>query len=203
MFAHKTIVGGLDTNCYIVGDENAKDILVIDPGGEADRILNFLANLEITPTEIVLTHSHCDHIGAAPNLREHFKIPITIHELDAPNLEDPKLNFSATFTGSFSFKADRRIKEGHKWPIGKGGLTVLHTPGHTVGSISLVAAGMVFCGDLIFKNGIGRTDIPGADYKTLAKSVKRILGLLDTTVVYPGHGPQTTIKDERLYLTGL
>jgi len=203
VFSHRIIVGELETNCYAVGDESAKDVLLIDPGDDPERILYYLDEAGVTPTEIVLTHSHCDHIVAAPKMREHFKIPISIHELDAPNLEDPKRNFSDTFGETVSFKADRILTEGDSWPIGKSGVTVLHTPGHSPGSITLVASSMIFSGDTIFKNGIGRTDLPGGKYTDLVDSIKRLLGLRDEIIIYPGHGPRTTIGDERYFLTGL
>ncbi len=203
MNIRKITVGKLETNCYLVRDNDSETALLIDPGADADRIIKFLDDLKVAPTEIVLTHSHYDHIAAAPVLKERFGIPISIHEIDAGNLKDPAENFSVVFGEPIGFEADNTFAENHKWKIGNSELTVLLTPGHTPGSISLITSAFVLSGDTIFKSGIGRTDIPGGDHDALVRSIKRLLGLGDETIVYPGHGPNTTIGKERLFLTGL
>ena len=145
---------------------------------------------------IVLTHSHYDHIAAAPELRDKLGIPIAIHETDAAYLKDPELNFSVAFDRPVSFEPDKLLKGGDKWVLNDGELRVFHTPGHTQGGISIIGPGIVFSGDTLFKMGMGRTDLPGGDYDKLKESIRRLLELPEQTVVYPGHGPETTIGDE-------
>jgi len=197
------IVGELETNCYILWDIARSHVLVVDPGAQPEKIIETLDKLGLSPTEIVLTHSHYDHIGAIPALKSRYGILVAIHKSDAPNLESPQANFSALFMENIAFKADKTLVEGDKWQFDKSELSVLYTPGHSEGSISLAAKGLVLSGDTIFKSGIGRTDLPGGNYSQIVKSVKRLLGFRDLTKVYPGHGPRTTIGDERIFLTGL
>ena len=203
MNVQEIIVGELETKCYILWDLPKTHVLIVDPGAQPEKIIETLDKLDLSPTEIVLTHSHYDHIGAIPALKKRYNAPIAIHKFDAANLENPQANFSALFMEHIAFKADRTLVEGDKWKFDKNELSVLHTPGHSEGSISLAAAGFVLSGDTIFKSGIGRTDLPGGNYNKIVRSVKRLLGFRDQTKVYPGHGPRTTIGDERIFLTGL
>ena len=203
MNIQEIIVGDLETNCYILWDMARSHVLVVDPGAQPEKIIETLDKLGLSPTEIVLTHSHYDHIGAIPALKERYKAPVAIHKSDASNLENPKANFSALYMDSIAIKADRMLVEGDKWQFDKSELSVLYTPGHSAGSISLATTGFVLTGDTIFKSGIGRTDLPGGNYDQIVKSVKRLLGFRDQTKVYPGHGPRTTIGEERIFLTGL
>ncbi|MCK5833833.1 MBL fold metallo-hydrolase [bacterium] len=192
----KLIVGQIETNCYLVYDDN-KNCIVIDPGGEAEKINSELINLELKPSLIVLTHAHCDHIMAAPFLRTHYSAKIYVHESDAQALSDPQLNLSALFDEQMTFKADVLIKDKDAVSAGELDFEVLHTPGHSPGGISLYSKGVLFAGDAIFKRGIGRTDLPGGDYDELMRSIQKLFKLPVNTVVYPGHGPQTTIGEEK------
>ncbi len=197
---HRIVVGDLETNCYLVWDTSGKKILVVDPGARADLIVDALEEKKLTPTEIVLTHSHYDHIGAAQELRERFSVPVSIHADEAANLENAAKNFSLLADRRIQFKADKTLSEGDEWDMDDFKLSVIHTPGHSEGGISLVGNGVILAGDTIFKSGIGRTDLPGGDYGKLKDSIRRLLQYDDTTTVLPGHGPPTTIGRERNFL---
>lgn len=196
-------VGAFGTNCYIVGCETSKEAIVIDPGDDADAILRQLKAAGLTCKAIVNTHGHVDHIAANKELAEATGATIAIGQEDALSLEDPTRNLSRAL-GNFakskiSPPADLLLVEGDMLYSGSVCLEVLHTPGHTPGSISLLAEGAVFSGDTIFASGgIGRTDFPGGSYEQLMQSIEeKLLILPDDTVVYPGHGPSTTIGRER------
>jgi glyoxylase-like metal-dependent hydrolase (beta-lactamase superfamily II) len=197
----RVVVGDLETNCYILWDDSKDVVLIIDPGAQVAKICEILSEKELTPTEIVLTHSHYDHICAAPELKETFGIPISIHADDAENLKKSTSNFSAVFGEDVEFEADRILHEGDIWSFGDEYLKVLHTPGHSEGSISLVSNQIILTGDTVFKCGIGRNDLPGGNYGCLRESIGRLLTFPDETVLFPGHGPRTTIGDERIFLS--
>lgn len=200
-------VGPLGTNCYIVGCESAKEAVVIDPGDQADLILKELKASGLTCRMIVNTHGHIDHIGANRPLAEATGALIAIGTQDAPSLLDPTLNLTRALgrlaMGKASPGADILLVEGDKVYAGSICLEVLHTPGHTPGSISLLGEGIVFTGDTIFaQGGIGRTDFPGGSYDELIKSIEgKLLALPDETCVYPGHGSPSTIGRERMCLS--
>jgi len=199
MNVERLVVGDLETNCYLLYLDDS-ECIVVDAGGEAERIATAIEEKGLSPIAIVLTHSHFDHILAAPAIRDRYRIPILIHESDAANLNDPQSNFSALFDEPISFKADKTLVEGDVVELGDESLTVLHTPGHSRGSICLLSEDILVAGDLIFKAGIGRTDLPDGNYKDLVSSIERILKLPDSTVVFPGHGPRTSIGSERASL---
>jgi glyoxylase-like metal-dependent hydrolase (beta-lactamase superfamily II) len=208
MFVKTIPVGELETNCYVVALSDAPDspAIIIDPGAESEKIKLFLDKSCLKPIKIVLTHSHYDHIGGAKKLRDALKIQIAIHALDAPFLENPMANFSAMFGEECSFSADELLNDGDKIQLGDLILEIIHTPGHTEGGISIKAGSdpvRLFCGDLIFKMGIGRTDFPGGNYEVLVNSIKRLLDFPNDTILYPGHGPKTTLASERGFLRGL
>ncbi|HXL04208.1 MAG: MBL fold metallo-hydrolase [Firmicutes bacterium] len=196
-------VGAFGTNCYIVGCETSKEAIVIDPGDDADRILEKLKAEGLICKIIANTHGHVDHIAANKALAEATGAIIAIGAEDAPALEDPTLNLSPAFSsfakGKTSPPADLLLAEGDTLYAGGVCLRVLHTPGHTPGSISLLGEGVVFSGDVIFaQGGIGRTDLPGGSYDELMESIEeKLLVLPDETLIYPGHGPFTTIGWER------
>lgn len=201
----KTIrVGPFGTNCYIVGCETSKEAIVIDPGDEADLILEELKAAGLMCRIIVNTHGHVDHITANRALAEATGAVIAIGAEDAPSLLDPTLSLSRALgnlaKGKTSPPADVLLVEGDTVCAGSVCLEILHTPGHTPGSISLLGEGVVFSGDTIFASGgIGRTDFPGGSYDELVKSIEeKLLVLPDETRVYPGHGPSTTIGRERM-----
>jgi len=199
MILKTLIVGELETNCYILGDEKTREGIIIDPGGEFELIEKTLKELNLEIKYIVLTHGHSDHIGALAELKKRTGAQILIHQEDAEMLCEPEKNLSV-----FSFKlicapeADRVLKDKEKIKISKIELEVFHTPGHTKGSISLLTDKIIFSGDLIFYGSVGRTDIPGGSYQKLLRSIQdNILNKEDDTIIYPGHGPATTVGEER------
>jgi len=192
----KIVVGLLESNCYLAGDENTKEIFIIDPGGDYKSIKSVIDKYSLKPKAVINTHGHGDHIGA----NEEFGIPVWIHRLDADFLIDPSKNLSGAFGFFLKIKAaSRLLKDKDMLDIGKYNLEVIHTPGHTPGSICLKAAGVIFTGDTLFCQGIGRTDFAYGSEKDIASSIKEKLFTLDDDyVIYPGHGPSSTIGNEKL-----
>ena len=192
-------VGPIMANCFILGCEETLEAAVIDPGDEADRILQALAESSLTVKYIINTHGHFDHVGANKGLYEATGAPILIHPLDAPMLN--QLSNSAAAWGLSADNSpdpDRELNDGDKITFGNIVLTVIHTPGHTPGGISLHAGNDVFVGDTLFAGSIGRTDFPGGSFETLKESIQQKLFALDDSVrVFTGHGPSTTIGEER------
>jgi hydroxyacylglutathione hydrolase len=194
-------VGALQTNCYIVGDEASGEGIVIDPGGDADVILEAVRRLKLKIKLVVDTHGHFDHIMANKEVVEATAAPLAIHPDDAAMLTNPLRSF-AFLGGSLrpGPAATVSLTEGSTVEIGSAKLQVLHTPGHSPGSISLWCPEqkVVFSGDALFNMGIGRTDFPGGSMRVLLQSIRdKLFTLPDDTAVYSGHGPQTTIGFER------
>lgn len=203
MLLRALTVGRLGTNCYLVAEGTGHGAIVIDPGGDAPLILETLRELDLRPSQIVLTHFHFDHVLAVPELRAATGATLAIHRADAPLLEDPPALFRF-FTPQVptGLKADVLLEDGQLLAVGGLTLQVLHTPGHSPGGISLWLAneGVVFSGDALFREGVGRTDFPGCSADALLHSIReRLLTLPDDTRVYPGHGPATTIAHERAH----
>jgi glyoxylase-like metal-dependent hydrolase (beta-lactamase superfamily II) len=186
-------------NCFIVGCENTKSAVVIDPGDEADKILMSLAESQLTVKYIINTHGHFDHVGANKRMKEATGADILIHQADAfmlAQISSASMAFGLKVEDSPS--ADRTVADGDTITFGDITFTVIHTPGHSPGGISLVADKMVFVGDSLFAGSIGRTDFPGGDYDTLISSIKtKLFPLGDDVKVYTGHGPATTIGQEK------
>ena len=199
MILETRLVGPLGVNCYIVGDEQTREALVIDPGGNARDILDTLRHGRLQLVAIVATHAHFDHLLALDEVRAQTRAPFFIHADEVPVLETAQIG--AQFFG-FAMPqpapADRLLHEGDEVRAGSVALKVLHTPGHSPGGICLLHDKSVFVGDTLFQGGIGRVDLPGGDYATLMRSIRdKLLTLPDDTVVYPGHGDATTIGEER------
>jgi hydroxyacylglutathione hydrolase len=193
-------VGVIAANCYLFWCEETKDALVIDPGGEGQRVLKEIEKENLKVKYVVNTHGHMDHIAANTEVLEGTGAKLAIHEEDASLLSDPDQNLSLYMGGEYICQApDLRLKDGDEITVGKEMLVVLHTPGHTRGSISLKGSGIIFVGDTLFEGSIGRTDFPGGSYQDIIASIKnKILPCGDDYVVYPGHGPATTVKSERI-----
>jgi glyoxylase-like metal-dependent hydrolase (beta-lactamase superfamily II) len=192
-------VGPIMANCFIVGCKETLEAAVIDPGDEADKILQSLAESDLKVNFIINTHGHFDHVSANKGVHVATQAPILIHALDAPMLQ--QISASASNWGlsaENSPSPDRTIDEGDTISFGKITLKVIHTPGHTPGGISLFTDGHVFVGDTLFAGSVGRTDFPGGDFGTLKSSIQDKLFLLEDGVrVYTGHGPNTTIGHEK------
>lgn len=201
MIIERLEVGHLATNCYLVGDEATRAGMVIDPGDDSPVILKRTEALGLNIKVIVLTHAHFDHIGAVKGIKSATNAELLIHVADAQALTSG--HSSAALFGYAIPEvppADRMLNDGDNILLGDSSFRVLHTPGHTPGGICLEGGGVVFSGDTLFKNSIGRADLPGGDYRALIGSIKtRLLTLPDATFVYPGHGPETTIGRERQF----
>lgn len=199
MFLTALTVGPVQTNCYIVACEETKKAVVIDPGDEVSHILEVLGKNDLTLTAIINTHGHFDHAGGNKALQEATGVPIWIHEKDAfllPILSDTGRLFGLDIVNSPP--ADMYLTKGQQIDIGTLSFTVLEVPGHTPGGIALYTPGIVFVGDSLFAGSIGRTDLPGGSTETLLHSIRdQLLTLPEETIVYPGHGPATTIGSEQ------
>ena len=198
----RLILGDLETNCWIVSDGIGGPLVVIDPAGDeedAARLVDAVDDRDVAL--VVLTHGHFDHLGAVAPLVEATGAPVAVHEADAHRITDPAP--AGTGGALFGYEhvsppADRVLRGGDLIEAGGVALKVLHTPGHTQGSISLLAEGHLFAGDTLFAGSVGRTDFPGGDARALSRSIaEQIAPLPDDTVVHPGHGPDTLVGRER------
>lgn len=205
MIIDTLVIGDFETNCYCLRyDKDSPDCLLIDTGLDDTEIVDFFEDKQFTPLAIVFTHGHIDHIAGLNALREKFPdMKVYIHKLDAVSLVDPMSNLSFMTGGSFKTKpADYLVNEGDFIDLAGIKLQVFHTPGHTPGGISLYSQedGVVFSGDALFANSVGRTDFPGGNTTQLIEGIKKnLLTLPETTKVFPGHGPSTTIAREKKY----
>ncbi len=196
----EVVVGALETNCYLVYCEETLHCAVVDPGAEPERIFLEIAESELKPVVIINTHGHVDHIGANRDMKDHFGIPLYIHAADGPMLgKIQQLELSLFIGAKDSPPADHFMVDGEEIRIGKSVLRVLHTPGHSPGSVSLLADGFLLSGDTLFFEGVGRTDLPGGSQKQLEHSLReKVMTLPDETVILPGHGPLTSVGQERV-----
>lgn len=196
-------------NCYLVVDEPAGACAIVDPGEEAGLILHKLKETGAKPVAIWLTHAHVDHVLGVPEIAEETGAPVWLHPADRP-LYDAVPEQAAWFglTVPLALPApERQMVHGEQLHVGDLRFDVRHAPGHSPGSVCLLGPGVVFSGDVLFAGSIGRTDLPGGDFETLIASIEReLLPLPDDTIVYSGHGPETTIGRERRtnpFLTGV
>lgn len=198
MIIKKLMVGPFATNCYIVGSESGKEGMIIDPGAEVNQILSSVKDTGLDIKFIVLTHGHMDHVGALKEAKEAIGADVAIHTDDAQSLQEQSLGILFGLSCPPPPSPDRLLEDGESINIGDLRFLVLHTPGHTPGGICLLGEGIVFSGDTLFNYGIGRTDLPGGSYSQLMNSIQtKLMVLPDSTVVYPGHGPDTSIGAER------
>jgi glyoxylase-like metal-dependent hydrolase (beta-lactamase superfamily II) len=194
-------VGPLQCNCSVVGDEQTREAMVIDPGDQIEDILGILEAEKLTVKQIVVTHAHIDHVGGAMKLKAATGAPILMNQKDQALLK--MLDLQAAWIGMQSpgaVKVDEAIGEGRVLQVGDLLSTVIHTPGHTEGSICLYIPEpkTLIAGDTLFAGSIGRTDLPGGSYEKIMRSLHhQLLELPDETRVIPGHGPVTTIGQER------
>jgi len=203
MLMATVVVTEFMTNCFIVGDENTLKAIIIDPGGEAQKIVSEVKRLGVNIVGILNTHAHVDHIGANKAMKDTFKVDIMMHEAEMPVLEAAS-KMGRLFGVSIDQppNPDIFLKESDRVMLGNKFFKVLHTPGHSPGGISLVTEDgkACFVGDTLFAGSIGRTDFPGGDYNTLIDSIKsKLIPLGDDVKVFPGHGPETTIGTERKF----
>jgi hydroxyacylglutathione hydrolase len=199
MFYKAVIVGALETNCFLVYDPETFACAVVDPGSEPEKIFPLITEEGLRPVVLINTHGHVDHIGANRAIKDKFHVPLLIHAGDKDILtKTQSLELSLLLNAQDSPPADKFIADGDVIKIGRGGLRVLHTPGHTPGSVSLLGDGFLLSGDTLFFEGVGRTDLPGGNQAHLERSIReKIMTLPDDIVVLPGHGPLTTVGQER------
>lgn len=194
-------VGPLQCNCSVIGDEGTREAMVIDPGADINDVLALVSKHGLTVKQIVITHAHIDHVGGAMKLRQITGAPILLNQNDYALLK--MLDVQAAWVGMASpgkVEIDQELGEGEKLRAGSLEANVLHTPGHTEGSVCLYfpAQQKLIAGDTLFAGSIGRTDLPGGSLEKIMSSLhQRVLALPDETIVVPGHGPLTTIGEER------
>lgn len=195
LFFKRFVVGPIETNCYVVYDPNTKKGGLIDPGEYSQEVAEYIEKEELEVLWIINTHGHPDHVSGDAG----FGYPVMIHPLDEPLLSDPERNSLSLSTDPLKpVLAERLLEDGATVPLGNFDLEVIHTPGHTPGSISIKCGNLLFSGDTLFFEGVGRTDLPGGDPDLLKVSIREKLMVLDDPVrVFPGHGPETTIGHER------
>ncbi|MHB8946107.1 MAG: MBL fold metallo-hydrolase [Bacillota bacterium] len=214
MLIETLTVGPMMANCYVVAGSGSPEAVVIDPGGDARAIMETVRRLGLKVLLIIDTHGHADHIAANSEVKAETGAPLAVHRLEAPMLAEPSLNLSSWGGVSLSGPpADRLVEDGEELRVGTLIIKVIHTPGHTPGGISLVvsedaanpaggpSAGegpVIFSGDTLFAGSVGRADFPGGSFTDLITGIKdKLLLFDDDTEVYPGHGPSTTIGEER------
>lgn len=197
MDVYKFPAGVYQANCYIV-NAGCGEGFVVDPGGDCNGISRIIADKKIAVKFIILTHGHFDHIGAVKCLKEKLNIPVYMNSKDAYLVNGKSSDMSFLQGGVEPFEADRFLSDGDTLKVGGKSIMIYETPGHTPGGICAVIEDIAFTGDTLFSGSIGRTDFPGGSYDAIISSIKEKLMLLpDDTLVYPGHGPSTTIGEQR------
>jgi hydroxyacylglutathione hydrolase len=192
MHVETFMVGMLSTNCYVASCPNAKEAILIDPGldytSEFHPIFEYIEEANLKVRFIVNTHGHSDHVKANVVFQEKYKVPVCIHQLDAHFIEGLEKDNPSDFV---------ILEEGRLIQCGAETLRVMHTPGHTPGSICLIGENLVFTGDTLFAGGIGRTDFPGGSISDMGKSLERLTYLPDFLLIYPGHGATSIMGEEK------
>jgi len=190
-------VGELEANCYLFYDDGGRDCLVIDPGGEAERIMALIEERALLPRAVVLTHGHPDHTGAAATLMAHYRIPLWLHAADEEAMRsEAGRGLAAMFGVGPLPAAGRLLRDGDTLACGTLELKVIHSPGHSPGSVLFHGQGLLFTGDTLFRGDVGRSDLPGGDGEELRLSLAKIRELPPETIVLPGHGPASVLELE-------
>ncbi len=202
MFLERIPAGIYAVNCYVLGDKVTNKALVIDPGGDVDRILKLLEDNDLKLEYIILTHAHVDHIGGVEELKNRAGVPVYMHRDDLYMLMDSVANQSVALGGpAVEAETDSFVKfveDGDKLELGELELSIIHTPGHTEGGISILVDRFIFTGDTLFASSIGRSDLEGGNEEKLMDSLRNKLFTLDDDLtVLPGHGPATTMRVEK------
>lgn len=201
MWIERLTVGPLEENCYLIGATSGSELAVVDPGAESPRIVKAIERSGRKPMAVLLTHGHVDHISHCAHLAERFGIGVRIHRADLPYLEAPQWPELEALLGARPCPAPTGwLVEGETLEVAGLSLDVLHTPGHTPGGVCLVdrASRQIVCGDTLFQRSVGRTDLPGGDSHALVRSIREKLFALDGNfLLWPGHGPETRLDDER------
>ena len=197
LIVQNSCLGLVSSNCYLIGD--GKEAVLIDAGARLQDVQKLVDTSGMTLKMIFLTHCHFDHIAYADDIREHYGVPVAIHQFDAPGLQDPMVSGGVLFRSELRIKpADILVSDGESYPVGDLSYRMIHTPGHSKGGMCILAEDHLFCGDTLFQSSIGRTDLAGGNYDELIGSIKeKLLTLDENIVVYPGHGPASTIGTEK------
>lgn len=199
MLIETLVVGMIQANCFLIADEATKKAIIVDPGGDAPVIVRRVHDLGLDVVAVIATHGHFDHVEGLAGIKEKIPAPIMIHPADMPLVKG--MRSQGALFGIAVQEApppDKMLADGDEITFGNLKAKVMHTPGHSPGSVSLYVGGHVFVGDLLFNGSIGRTDLMGGDYDTLINAVTmRIFTLPPDTVVHPGHGPDTTVGFEK------
>lgn len=201
MQIEKFVVGIISTNCYLVKNEESKEAVIIDPGACPDYLVKHIISEGLSVKAVLLTHGHFDHFMGIEDLLEHFQVPVYVHEDDQKLLNDIELNCSKRYTPGCVYKDAISVKDGDKLVLAGIEFDVIHTPGHTGGGVCYYVKerNVLFSGDTLFLNTIGRADLPTSDLAELLKAIKEKLLILPMdTIVYPGHGGETTIEHEKI-----
>jgi len=195
----KIEVGPLMVNCYLIGCEETKIGAVVDPGEESERILDMAESHDVKIEQIIITHGHSDHISAVSEMKDATGADIYIHRNDAGMLTDPAKNLSLYYSVPITVPAaDRFLEEGQAHKVGTIEFQIFHVPGHSAGSVCLYNDGFAIVGDTVFYGSIGRTDFPGGSFELLTRNIReKLFTLPDSTILFPGHGPQTTVGQEK------
>ena len=192
-------VGAFQENAYLVIDEGSQRAVIIDPGGEGQRLVGEIERSKATLDAIWITHAHVDHVGAIASVKERWNVPVYLHPNDR-RLFEAAGRQAEVYGVPFEEPPapDHEFADGQKLSVGNVEMSVMHTPGHSPGHVVIHGNGIALVGDCLFAGSIGRTDLPMSNPQQLADSLKKIAALPPETVVYPGHGPETTIGEERI-----
>ena len=196
------VVGPVQTNCFFVINDENKEMIIIDPGASADKLTEKISNAGYRPVAILLTHGHFDHATGAEELAKHFDIKIYAQEDEKEVLESSEKNSSWMIGKELTFRADVYLQDEQELDLAGFHIRVLHTPGHTIGGCCyyLGYEDVLFSGDTLFQESVGRTDLPTGSMSQIVHSIQeKLMVLPDATVVYPGHGEATSIEAERMY----
>ena len=202
MKIEKFVTGIISTNCYLVINEETKQTVVIDPAACPSYLMGHMKSEGLQVEAILLTHGHFDHIMGIDDLRREFPVPVYVHEGDRETLLDPALNLSSSYTDGYTFDGADYIRDGQRLELAGFSFQVIHTPGHTPGGVCyyLESEGVLFSGDTLFQNSVGRTDFPNSSMSDLIRSLReKVMKLPNDVKVYPGHMGETTIGHERKY----
>ena len=202
MKIEKFVTGIISTNCYLVINEETKQTVVIDPAACPSYLMGHMKSEGLQVEAILLTHGHFDHIMGIDDLRREFPVPVYVHEGDRETLLDPALNLSSSYTNGYTFDGADYIRDGQRLELAGFSFQVIHTPGHTPEGVCyyLESEGVLFSGDTLIQNSVGRTDFPNSSMSDLIRSLReKVMKLPDDVKVYPGHMGETTIGHERKY----
>lgn len=199
MLLKRIPAGVYAANCYVITCEDTKKTAIIDPGGDANDIVNYIERNDLDLDCIILTHAHGDHIGGVPEIKDKKGVPVFIHNQDADMLKNKNRNMTSLMSGpDVEVVADKLLQDGDTIKLGNLELNIIHTPGHTRGGICIQIEDILITGDTLFTGSIGRTDFEGGSYEEIIDSIKKKLLVFDNQMkVYPGHGPESTIGVEK------